>query len=272
MSGWQKGNKNKDAPVRELPKIEDFFKRGEDLVHTQGLKIMIWGPTATGKTHFAMSAPPPIFILDTEFGSAPLLRHFPDKDIYIYEAAVLDEESDEPDAEKSLRQIELAIATLKDVEQGTIVIDSGTDIWSWMAGWVEQQARKRGKMTKADTPQRLEWGRANLRWRQLILRLMSKPVHFVITAQMTEEYSSRGEQLGTYKPRIQKQTPHLCDIIIRLEKVYKKGSTKPEFRGTLTKCRFERSFDEAIEDVTFDKLCAVLKDKLGVVVQGVDIA
>ena len=266
--GWQGGKKKKVDEVKELPKREDFFKRGKDLVHTQGLKIMVWGPPSVGKSHFALSAPPPIFVLDTEFGSAPLLRHFPEKEIYIYEAAVLDEESDEPDAEKSLRQIEIAISTLRDVETGTIVIDSGTDIWSWMGGWVEQEARKRGKMTSADTPQRLEWGRANLRWRQLILRLMAKPVHFVITAQMTEEYDSKGQALGSYKPRIQKQTEHMCDIIIRLQKSYSKAAKKPKYDGTLTKCRFERSFDESIADVTFDKLCAVLKDKLGVVVKG----
>ena len=56
-----------------------------------------------------------------------------------------------------------------------------------------------------------------------------------------------------------------------MDKVYKKDSKKPEYVGTLTKCRFERSFDEGIKDVTFDTLCAVLKDKLGVEVQGVDI-
>ena len=63
MSGWQSGKKKTKEP-KELPKREDFFKRGKDLVHTQGLKIMVWGPTSVGKTHFAMSAPSPIFILD----------------------------------------------------------------------------------------------------------------------------------------------------------------------------------------------------------------
>lgn len=267
--GWQ--GKNKPTKIQDLPKRGDFFKRGKEVIHTQGLKIMVWGGPGVGKTHFALSAPPPIFVLDTEFGVAPLVRHFPDKEIYIAETAVLDEETDEPDAEKSIGQIEAAIATLRDVEHGTIVIDSGTDIWGWLGGWVEQQARKRGKMTAADSPQRLEWGRANLRWRQLILRLMAKPVHFVITAQMQEEYDSRGQALGTYKPRIQKQTEHMCDLIVYIDKVYKKGSTKPVYEATLTKCRFERSFDETMQDVTFDKLCETLKDKLGVLVKGVTV-
>lgn len=235
---------------------------------------MVWGDPSVGKTYFALSFPEPIYVIDTEFGVAPVTRHFPDKEIFIHEAAILDPSTDEPDVDASLKSLEKAIAQLKNIEKGTIVIDSGTDIWQWLGAWVEQQARKSGKITSAGTPQRLEWGRANLRWRQLILRLMAKPVHFVITAQVAEEYDSRGQQTGNYKPRVQKQTPHMCDIILAMERKYVKkgkGPAEEKYIATMEKCRFQRGMDMELEDVTFDKLAEALKDKLGVVIDGTEV-
>jgi len=57
------------------------------------------------------------------------LHKFKEKEIYVYEAAVLDEHTMEPDAMKSLNKIEEALSTLADVEKGTICVDSGTDVW-----------------------------------------------------------------------------------------------------------------------------------------------
>lgn len=268
-------NSEKGKSKLEPLKIDknQFFKKGEALVHDQGLKVLVWGDTEVGKTFFCMSAPEPIYAIGTEFGLAPLLRHFPDKEIYIHEAAILDDEKDEPDVDSSMKNIEKAIASLRDVEAGTIVIDSGTDIWQWLGAWVEQEAVKANKMTSAGTPQRLQWGRANLRWRQMILRLMSKPVHFIITAQSQEEYSSSGQQLGTFKPKIQRQTPHMCDVILHLRKTFPKVKGKPvaKYIATVTKCRFQRGLDMKIEDVTWDRLITELKDKLGVEVTGVAV-
>lgn len=260
----------KQKDFKEPPKKE-FFKKSKGFVHDQGLKCLAWGKAEVGKTYLALSFPSPIYVIDTEFGTAPVTRHFPEKDIFIYEAAILDPSTDEPDVEASLKNLEEAVATLKDVSTGTIVIDSGTDIWQWLGAWVEQQARKSGRMTSAGTPQRLEWGRANLRWRQLILRLMAKPVNFVITAQAAQEYTSKGEATDDYRAKVQGQTPHMCDIIVELQKTYvlvEKG--KPmvsKYMATLEKCRFQRGLDLKIEDITYDSLVAALEKQLGVVIK-----
>jgi len=267
---WDKKGKSKKKTV-ELNK-DSFFKRADTFVHTQGLKTMAWGEAEVGKTFFGLSGEPPIYAIGTEFGIGPVLRHFPDKEIYVYEAAILDESTDEPDIEASLKNLEVAISTLKDVDRGTILIDSGTDIWGWLGAWVEQQARKAGKMTSAGTPQRLQWGRANLRWRQLILRLMAKPVHFIITAQVSEEYNDKGQPTGVYRPRIQRQTAHMCDVILHLEKTFTKARPpKPQYMATLTKCRFQRGVDMQLPNVTWQTLTEALKEKLGVEVKGSEV-
>jgi len=78
---------NKLAKV--VPSFEEFWRPGSQLVHEQGLKILVWGEPEVGKTHFALTAPEPVYVVDTEYGVAPVLRHFKHKRIFVYEAAVV---------------------------------------------------------------------------------------------------------------------------------------------------------------------------------------
>ena len=268
--GW-----NKDIEVStEAPKdISDFFKKSEDyditdsIVYADALKCMIWGDAKLGKTHFALSFPEPVFVIDTEFGATPLLRKFPGKEIYIMSTAVLDPDTDEPDMDESMKKLEEGISTLRNLEKGTIVIDSGTDIWSWLGAWVEQEAVKANKMTSAGTVQRLQWGRANLRWAHMILRLMNKKgMHFVITAQPKELYDNKGVQTGIFDAKIQGQTKFKCDIVLRVVKEYDDEEEKTIYVTTPTDCRFQRDWEPHIRDITFEKLATAMHKDLGVVV------
>ena len=143
--------------VQAIQPLGTFFKPATE-IKQQGLKVLVWGDSEVGKTHFCMTMPDPVYIvpnvlhqkpailwcvIDTEFGTVPLLHKFPGKQIFVYEAAVLDETTMEPDALKSLDKIEEALGTLQAVEVGTICIDSGTDVWQWMGAWLEQTAKRR---------------------------------------------------------------------------------------------------------------------------------
>jgi len=186
----------------------------------------------------------------------------------VFEAAILDPETAEPDPALSLSKVEKALTALREVEKGTICIDSGTDIWDWLQAWMERTATKR---TKTGGVYRFEWARVKQRWRQMVLRLMAKPLHFIITAQPQEVYDADGRPTGVFRPRIQRATPHMVDLVLRIDKTYTKGQSKPKHIATLTKCRFQRGFNLEVEDVTFDKLCQKLKDELGVIVKGARI-
>ena len=87
-----------------------------------------------GKTHFALTFPEPVYVVDTDLGVAPLLAkpEFRGKDIRIYDAVKLDLENDEVDPIGSLDMLEKALTALRDVKYGTIVIDTITDIWQWI--------------------------------------------------------------------------------------------------------------------------------------------
>ena len=126
-------------------KYEDFWKSPEYIVKKSGIKVLVWGPPETGKTHFALTAPEPIHVIDTEFGTYPLLckEPFKNKDIRVFEAAQLNVESAEIDPVKSIEAVEEAISFLKDINEGTVVIDSVTDIWQWLGAWLEVTASVR---------------------------------------------------------------------------------------------------------------------------------
>jgi len=47
-------------------KYEDFWKSPEYIVKKSGIKVLVWGPPEVGKTHFALTAPEPIHVIDTE--------------------------------------------------------------------------------------------------------------------------------------------------------------------------------------------------------------
>ena len=84
---------------KEEIKPEQFWKKPTEIIHKTGLKVLAWGEPEVGKTHFALTFPEPVYVVDTDLGVAPLLAkpEFRDKDIRIYDAVKLDLEKDEVD-------------------------------------------------------------------------------------------------------------------------------------------------------------------------------
>jgi len=249
----------------EKPKMEDYWHKPEDIVQKSGLKALIYGEPEVGKTHFALTFPDPIYVVDTEFGLAPLLQKdlFKDKEIRVFEACVLDTKTVEVDPIKSIEALERALSALSTLQRGTVVIDSISDVWQWLQAWLEVVASKK---TSTGQPYRFEYGKANMRYRKLILRLIAQPINVVLTAKVTEKYDSSGNPMGVYVPRAQKDTSHMVDVVLYAKKEFDPIAKRWKYASTLTKCRFQRGFEAELEDVTYDKLIALLKEQLGVVI------
>jgi len=278
-------------PVTSIDQV--FKKPSEVAAHKTGLKILIWGAEDTRKTGFCLSCPPPVYEVDTELGAPPLFQHFvycpkcqkhtthilsPEgaigpcrvcndtngvmKDIHWCDATFLNPNTDEPDPFVALQRLESTITLLKDVKKGTVCIDSGTDVWDWIQAWLEGTGKH-----KEGTLLRFEWAKAKQRWRQLLLRLMAKPLHFVMTAQTQDIYQGN-EPTGEHRPRIQGASQHVFDIIIYAQKWLAITGNPPvkrySYQAEITKCRFSKDFRPTIPDVTFDELTKQLKEKIGV--------
>jgi hypothetical protein len=246
-----------EQKVEEKP--DELFKPIEEVAPLRRLKVGVYGIYATGKTHFALTFPEPVYVIDTEFGSVPLRKKFEGKKIYVLECFVQSQEEGKADPIKSLALVEKAVKLLSTIKSGTVVLDSISDIWTW-----EELRMKEIVSEKGRDVYQFDWGIANRHYLDIIRALLSYPLNLVITAKTREVYDTEGKPTGMIEARWQKDTPYFVDVVVRMTKrFYPIGEGKMGVRyiGTIEKCRAER-IDAEIEDLTYDKLLAVLKDKI----------
>lgn len=258
--------------------LDTAFKKREQIQQT-GAKVFIWGSYGIGKSYFALSFPEPIYVISTEFGVSQLLHHFPDKDIRIMECT--ETYTDAPikkisgkedtslgatDPEVSLRNIEKATLLLKDVTKGTIVLDSGSDMWEFFSAWIDYNA---DKYTKSGQMMRTEWGKVNSKYKNILMRLISRPTNFVLTGRSQNVYSSDGKETQQEKFSGQKNTPFIPDLVLHLQRNKRPNIDSSgkvignidERIATVEKNRFGEA-GQVILDPTYNSLKDSLKDQV----------
>jgi len=233
----------------------------DDIAAKRGLKVAVWGANGTGKTHLALTFPEPIFVIDTEMGSTPLRRKFKDKEINVVNVINVDNSGEawEGDDVKDFEQVKSGVDFLlsKPVEEqkGTIVIDSGSDLWSMIQGYGKVKIFKLKPVDRLKT--QWDWGPITKIHRDLIRRILKSPYNLVITGKAQEIYSGP-TPTGAYEGKFQKDIPYVCDVVVKVEKALVNKQIKR--RGTITKCRMNGDIDgEMIPDMTYDKLASMIK-------------
>ena len=266
------------AKAAAVKKPADMFTPIKEVNKRRGLKCMIWGDTEVGKSFFALSFPEPIYVISTEFGVSQLQHHFPNKDIRIMECsepytdAPGKADENEPfaiDPVRSLEKVELATEALKDVTKGTIVIDSVSDIWSWLGMWLHYNAQtSTSKKSGKEFMMRTEWQHANAKYRWLIMRLLSRPCHVVFTSRSGAVYDANGNLTAQTKAKAQGESAYYVDVYIKAQKrpmpVEENGKATSRMvtkrMATVEKCRFNAVNNLQVENLTFDTLKTSLKD------------
>jgi len=254
--------------VSVQPPVEPsvMFQKIDDVEEGEGLKCIVYGKPETGKTYFGLSFPEPIYVISTEFGVKKLRHHFPKKDIRLLECNVpfaskpTDRKGnviDTPfntDPETSLKKIEAASFALEKIKGGTIVIDSASDIWSWLSLYLGNVGeRSVSKKTGEEFIKGTEWAKINEAFRILINRFNSLPCHLVICARQKEEMD------GRISIKASKDIDHFVDISIHMEKIPRgipgqEGKFTYVRQGTIEKCRYQSLNNLQVQDITFDKL------------------
>ncbi len=221
-------------------------------------------------TFFIGTMPEPVYVIDTEFGSRQVFKYwFPDRDINVMEVRVVAKDPTKTDAEATFSNIEQAVYTLMDLEEGTIAIDSMSDIYGWMNEWVEQTVPKQtSKKSGEKYMMRTEWGKRNARYRNLVFQLISRPVNVFFSAQPKEGYAG-GEGTGEFMARWLTQHDHWVDVVLHFDKWLLPGKP-PRYPTTVDKCRMHRAPGMRIDDCTYPKLLKRLDDKFGLRIKGAD--
>lgn len=284
MAGW-----GKPSTVSK-PKLtfKEMFKPSVELETISGLKIGIAGKAKVGKTHFALTAPLPIIVIDTEGSYKLNVTYFPRErreQIHVNEVLrFAGKRQKKIDLTESLNAMEDAIDLVTDiliasereldetedagvietikelpfdprVVKGTIVIDSATDIWDWLSAWIEDV----GSKTSSGSLNRLEWGKPNQRYADFMMMLLRSNWNVIFTYRVKAAVSNKGEDLGYNNPRWQKNTDYWLDQIC--EMVDNGVTSTLMFRGG----RFGRNIPDLV-DPSWDTLCEHLKNYSGVTI------
>lgn len=255
------GQEKVQAQTVQAPlKPETFFKPIKELPPLKRLRVAGWGPPETGKSYFGDTFPPPVYVIDTELAARQLaFEHFSDKDIRVFEVKIVDPDTDKERPLECLNEFEQAVKSLKDVKAGTVVVDTISDYWSWMSVYVDSAAEKHYK--KSGEPMRTEWSKANERYKYFVMRLSAmENVNVVLLATAKRKYDDQGKEMATKDPSWMYKTPHMVDLEVRFWK--NEQMTPVQYNATIQKCRWNRAWNKTVQDLTYDKLMAILRDDL----------
>jgi hypothetical protein len=270
MSAWDKVNKAKDAKATVEEEIRPAFVRVDSTKVINHLKIGAHGQEKTGKTRFILSAPPPVYIIKTEEGVDPLVRLYPDKEIYTMSCYTPDEvEMFQVEATKSLGNMDNAVKILRGMiakdptSIGTVAVDSVTDVWKWVQSWMKSEILKLDKTARVR--QQWDWQYANDKYQNIIMQIVAMPCNVILTGQDKQLYSGPGQPSEEYTPRWQGQTGYWVDIIMGMKKLPDKAG-KIHYYGEVEDSRHMNDKLEpiaglSIENPTFDKVIDALRGK-----------
>ena len=129
---WIK-NQAKVSQTEPKKPVQNPFINIKENQGKRGLKVGIYGRGGSGKTAFIFSCPQPVFVVDTEMGATPLHMQHPNVNANITEIWEKAEGKDlmERDDARCFEPIMEAVDWLyHNPQQGTLAIDSATDLWA----------------------------------------------------------------------------------------------------------------------------------------------
>ena len=245
MNNWTKVSENKKE---DTPSTEVVFEDIDTASKKRGLKVLAYGRPGSGKTDFSLSAPGPIYVLDTEMGSSALKYRYEGKDIKILNLFSLNPEDGYI---KTKEAVSTLMGLIEQGKVGTVVIDSLTDLWEFSQDYAKTTIWK--IKTTDRLKQQWDWGVINKLYYKLLKPLLLSNINLVFTARAAEEYAAAGQPTGVEKPKTQKDTPHWVDIIVQMQN--KRTVGQNNFVSIVEKSRLKGELTgKVINDLNFDKL------------------
>lgn len=237
---------------------------------------LLYGGQGTGKTYTSMMFPQPVFLIDTELRSDLTAREFPDRDIRVFEPGEIsfdNIEGDNPledaiDVSRSLDNVNNAVISLVkgyrdgDLEGGTVVLDSVTDLWDWSQEWGKQRLMQAGDVNEANfrLENQFDWGMIKNKHYKILtgIRTLAKKygVEVVFTARERSrlDYKSGDEE---HYIKCEKTVPFWTEINVRFTREVRKGQTK--HIAKFHKLGAENQPDQELIDPTYEEMKSVLE-------------
>ena len=257
--------------------IDKLFKDKAEIVKAKGIKVLFWGSAGTGKTYTALTFPGPIHFIDTDGGVALNLKYTGTKEVKIaeiIESAPNDLTDDKGkdvedkysyEALVSLEKFDAITKQLESIEGGTVVVDTITDIWSWIGTWLKVNTAAQVSKSGNEYLSRFAWGDANNRYDWIMKRLKKLNCNLVLIARSKDVYDGQGNITGKSKADAQKHSEYYVDMFVEFRKAVdpKTGKLTTNRQSFITKCRGFDLINPMIENCTYDKIQTKLEEVHG---------
>lgn len=274
----------KGAHNIDVSEINDLLSKPQEISNApQGIDVLVFGDTDVGKTFFGMTFPEPIFIIDTEKRADKTKKyHYPNKDVRVFDPIVIkDDYVDDEDAidyPSSIDNITNFMVALNkkmqsgEITQGTVVVDSLTDIWTWIQHWGKERLAKKGRIDKEllTIKNQFDWGvpnGKNARLMALMKHVTSKGINFVGTSREAKtpdyvEQKSSKVGLPTEKIRTQKDVPFIFSTILhlRIQRAKTPSGFQVKYMADAIKLDTLDYSKESIENINYKKLDDLIKE------------
>lgn len=186
--------------------------------------MMVWADPGQGKTHFTMTAPSPVVVIDTEGKADELAHKFRDvgqyDDPYIFQPTDYDESldalHDALDILDAFRKEEGVI--------GTLAVDSMSVMWGWSQQKYVDKFYPGQDVEEVDFDSAIGGGQSdwkqikryhNVKFRQPML---DAPYHLIWTAMREDDYEERMKgNRDADKPAGEKENIYKVDEMIRIK-------------------------------------------------------
>lgn len=223
------------------------------------LIVSDWGREKSGKTHFALSFPEPIYVFDFDRRLDNPARDYPDKQMYRKQyrdptlGTIQDHEKIYNEFLKDLRTVVKGIGY-----QGTIVIDTHTAVWQVIQSTYVEKIRQQ-KLEDGKKFMTFDYALANRHFTEVIETIKDNDsINCVLIGKAQDAYNSQGAPSGEYKPQQNKDVPFLVDMIIRCERDGAKYQCVIEESGCKSAVPGLSMAGLIIEDPTYEKIMELL--------------
>jgi hypothetical protein len=198
----------------------------------QRLVVAVWGDKDTGKTHFSLTFPEPVYLLDLDMGAEDLAHKFPGKTITHAPIAVEDPSSPASVAQALVLFTHAWKWALTEASQsgGTVVVDTAGQLWQWVQTvklaevknkkYRAEVAKKGGDESKVDYENirlhQFEYAEANNFMASLLRRaLAADGANVVFLHHSQPKYDSSGNRTNYLEPRWFREMPNIAPVVIQ---------------------------------------------------------
>ena len=189
----------------------------------KSLSIIVWGSEGRGKTYFALGCPEPIYHFNFDKALQDVVFALgEDRDIRSKDYIVRDKDG-RPKAELKPSDAKVLIGSffedfqqvLSEIDRGTIVIDTVTQVYKLLSKVELDKAEKEPKKYKQLFMK--AYNDASARFQNLIKSNVKSGVNLVMLVQARDVYNEKDCKIpGAEEPNYNRSIPYLASVIIRV--------------------------------------------------------